>query len=71
MAVDDSTDLPEGTLVFAKLPGYPDWPAEIIDPDSDGNPPKVLVLPHADTDVLCLFFDEARQWCVRVTSGRG
>ncbi|KAI5475586.1 Bromodomain and PHD finger domain containing protein 3 [Pseudohyphozyma bogoriensis] len=57
--VTKKSQVPDGTLVWAKNPGYPAWPAEIADPKDPNSPERVVKAKPAGNDhVMVLFFDE-------------
>lgn len=50
-----------GTLVWAKLPGFPEFPAEVCDPDDAGTPQHLKDQRPAGIDaVLVMWFDSER-----------
>ncbi|GAA5849464.1 hypothetical protein JCM8547_000461 [Rhodosporidiobolus lusitaniae] len=41
VAVMDETELDDGYLVWARMPGYASFPAEVVDPDDDDSPDAI------------------------------
>ena len=46
-----------GDAVFAKVPGFPHWPAEVVEPHQAPAGHDIHTVKHAQSDMMVMFFE--------------